>query len=181
MFDSLKTKLARRKLNKMLMQEHRVVKACGLSSASKVGIIYDATDELQFEVVRKFLFVLKNRLPVVKAFGYVDSNELSNFHIQPLEFSFFCRKDLDWLGFPREEVISEFCDTDFDILLCLDIEEKTPLSYLKIRTKAGFRAGAYAEKNVGLLDVMINLDDENSSLDDLVKQLMHYLENIRYE
>ena len=181
MFESIKTRLANRRLQKARGVETRCVRACGLELANKIGILYDATDEAQFEVVRKLLFKLKNTIPVVKALGYVDSDELSDFHIQPLDFSFYCHKDLDKLGFPHDEVIAEFCNADFDILLCFDIEEKIPLSYVKLRSKAGFKVGLYNEKNSDLLDVMISLDEENSSVEELVKQIMHYLENIRYE
>ncbi|MBO4875044.1 MAG: hypothetical protein J5542_07035 [Bacteroidales bacterium] len=181
MFESIKTRLANRRLQKARGGETRRVRACGLELANKIGILYDATDEAQFEVVRRLLFKLKNTIPLVKALGYVDSEELSDFHIQPLEFSFFCHKDLDRLGFPSEEAIAEFCNADFDILLCLDIEEKIPLSYVKLRSKAGFKVGLYNEKNSDLLDVMISLDEENSSVEELVKQVMHYLENIKYE
>ena len=181
MFEAVKTRLAKRKLQKMQVGGIRYVRACSLQSANKVGIIYEATDEAQFEVVRKLLFKLKNQTSFVKALGYVDSEVLSDFHIQPLDFSFFCRKDLDWLGFPPEEMISEFCNADFDILFCLDIEEKTPLSYIKIRTKAGFKVGPYSNASSDVLDVMISLDEENLTVEELAKQIMHYLENIRYE
>lgn len=181
MFESIKTRWAKRRLQKARECETRRVRACGLELANKVGILYDATDGEQFEVVRKLLFNLKNRIPVVKALGYVDSEALSDFHIQPLEFSFFCRKDLDRLGFPPEETIAEFCNTDFDILICLDMEDKIPINYVKIRSKAGFKVGFYSEPNSDLLDVMISLDEENTSVEELVKQILHYLENIRYE
>ncbi len=181
MFESIKTRLAKRRLLKLRRGELRRVRACGLPSANKIGIVYDATEESQFEVVRKLLFNLKSRIPIVKALGFVDSDELSDFHIQPLDFSFICRKELDRLGFPQDETISEFCNTDFDILICLDIEEKIPLSCIKLRSKAGFKVGVYSETNSDLYDVMISLDDENLNVEELVKQLMHYLENIRYE
>ena len=179
MFESIKTKLARRRLAKMQCGDSRCVKACGLALANKVGIIYDATEAFQFEAVRKFLFELKNRIPYVKALGFVDSEELSDFHLQPLDFYFFCKKDLDWQGVPRDESVAEFCNTDYDILICLDMDEKIPLSYVKMRTNAGFLVGYYTETNSDLLDVMISLDEENSNIVELIKQIKYYLENIR--
>lgn len=181
MFEGIKSGLARRKLLKAKGVEPRCVRACGLESAKKIGILYEATDEAQFEVVRKLLFDLQMRIPFVKALGFVDSKELSNFHLQPLDFSFFCNKELDWLGFPQEDTVSEFCNTDFDILICLDMEDKTPINYIKLRSKAGFKVGLYDERNADLLDVMVSLDEENSNISELVKQIIHYLEAIRYE
>ena len=181
MFDGIKSGLARRKLLKARGVEPRSVHACGLESANKVGILHDATDEAQFEIARKLLFILQKHISFVKALGFVDSKELSDFHLQPLDFSFFCKNDLDWLGFPKEEAIAEFCNTDFDILICLDMEDKIPINYVKIKSKAGFKVGFYSETNSDLLDVMISLDEENSSIEELVKQILHYLENIRYE
>jgi hypothetical protein len=181
MFDGIKSGLARRKMLKARGVEPRFVRACGLNYAKKVGILHDATDEAQFEVARKLLFDLQKQVPLVKALGFVDNKELSNFHLQPLDFSFFCAKELNWLGFPQEETVAEFCNTDFDILICLDMEDKTPLDYIKLKSKAGFKVGLYNEKNADLLDVMVSLDEENSNISELVKQIIHYLEAIRYE
>ena len=181
MFEGIKSGLARRKLLKARGMEPRCVRACGLGAAKKVGILHEATDAAQFEVARKLLFDLQKQIPFVKALGFVDNKELSDFHLQPLDFSFFCAKELDWLGFPHEETIAEFCDTDYDILICLDMEDKVPLNYVKLRSKAGFKVGLYNEKNADLLDVMVSLDEENSNISELVKQIIHYLEAIRYE
>ncbi len=181
MFEGIKSGLARRKLLKARGSEPRCVRACGLASAEKIGILHEATDEAQFEVARKLLFDLQKRIPFVKALGFVDNKELSNFHLQPLDFSFFCNKELNWLGFPQEDVVAEFCNTDFDILICLDMEDKTPLNYIKLKSKAGFKVGLYNENNADLLDVMVSLDEENSNISELVKQIIHYLEAIRYE
>ena len=181
MFDGIKSVFASRKFQKAQGVEPRCVRACGLESAKKIGSLHDATDVAQFEVARKLLFDLQKQTPFVKALGFVDSKELSDFHLQPLDFSFFCNKELDWLGFPQEDTVAEFCNTDFDILICLDMEDKTPLNYIKLRSKAGFKVGLYSEKNADLLDVMVSLDEENSNISELVKQIIHYLEAIRYE
>ena len=61
------------------------------------------------------------------------------------------------------------------------MEDKIPLNYVKIKSKVGFKVGFYSETNTDLLDVMISLDEENTSVEELVKQILHYLENIRYE
>lgn len=181
MFESIKSNLARRKLLKTLGEKPRHICACGLGSAQKIGILHDATDEAQFEVTRKLLFVLQKDIPYVKALGFVDNKELSDFHLQPLDFSFFCNKELDWLGFPQDQNVAEFCNTNFDILICLDMENKTPIDYIKMKSNAGFKVGLYNEKNTNLLDVMVSLDEENSNIVELVKHIVYYLEAIRYE
>ena len=89
MFDGIKSGIARRKLLKARGVDPRCVRACGLGTANRVGILHDATDEAQFEVARKLLFLLQKHISFVKALGYVDSKELSDFHLQPLDFSFF--------------------------------------------------------------------------------------------
>ncbi|MCF0207563.1 MAG: hypothetical protein HUK15_09060, partial [Bacteroidales bacterium] len=113
--------------------------------------------------------------------GFADSKELADFHIQPLEFSFFCRKDLNWYGLPTEEAVGEFADTNFDILLCMNLEEKNPLTYITARSKASFKVGLYSPQNAKYLDVMLSLDEESRNIEELAKQILHYLDNIRYE
>ena len=101
MFEGIKSSLARRKLLKVRDVESRLVRACGLGSANKVGILHDATDETQFEITRKLLFVLQKQISFVKSLGFVDSKELSDFHLQPLDFSFSAKMTLIGLAFQK--------------------------------------------------------------------------------
>ncbi len=181
MLEKLKSKLIARKLKSIQVGENRSVRACNLTSAKKIGILYEASEQSQFESVRAFMVNLQKKIPFVRALGYVDAKELSDFHIQPLEYSFFCKKDLNWYGFPNEEVISDFCNKEFDILICLNIEEKLPLTCLMVRIKANFKVGIYSETNAKWLDMMLSLDEENKNMNELIIQTLRYLENIHYE
>lgn len=181
MLEKLKSKLIERKLNRIQKDGERYVRACNVSSAKKIGILYEATEENQFNVVRNLLNELHNKVSYVKALGYSDTKELADFHLQPLDFSFFCRKDLNWYGLPSEEAVADFINTDFDILICLNLIDKNPLTYIMSESKAGFKVGLFSDLNSRYLDMMVNLDEESFSESELAKQIIYYLENISYE
>ncbi len=181
MFEGIKSKLVNSRLDAMYAGRERIVKSCGLSAAEKIGILYEASEQRQFDIVRRLMQVLQTKIPYVRSLGFVDSKELADFHIQPLEYSFFCRRDLNWYGLPSELAVSEFVNAGFDILLCLNIEEKIPLTYVMAASDAGFKVGLYSEQNAKILDVMLRLNEENLDMEELSKQIIYYLENIRYE
>lgn len=181
MFEGIKSKLVNRRLAGMFAEHERVVRSCNLSAAGKIGILYEASEQRQFDIVRRLMLNLQAKIPYVRSLGYVDSKELSDFHIQPLEYSFFCRRDLNWYGLPSDMAVSEFVNGGFDILICLNTEEKIPLTYVMAASDAGFKVGLYSEKNARSLDVMLSLDEENLDMEELSKQIVYYLENIRYE
>lgn len=181
MLEKLKSKLIERKLNHIRKDCEHVVRACSISSAKKIGILYEATEESQFNSVRNVLANLQKDVSYVKALGFSDTKELADFHLQPLDFSFFCRKDLNWYGIPSEEAVADFVNTDFDILLCLNLTDKNPLTYIMSVSKASFKVGLFSDLNSRYLDMMVNLDEENMSESELAKQIIYYLENINYE
>jgi len=142
-----------------------------------IGIIYDAGDEESFKLVKSFVCKIKADNKEVMSLGYVNRNQLDDYHLQPKDFHFFCRKDLNWYQYPTEPGVKEFCETRFDVLIDLNMEPCLPMRFVLNESKAEFRVGRFTEKNIEFYDMLIDISSE-PSLTALFEQSMHYLKMI---
>ncbi len=166
--------------------EHDAI-ACNLKKAKSVGVIYNATKQEDFNLVKNFVIRLSERVPHVKALGFVDQKELADFHIQPLEFSFYCNSDLNWYFKPDEDSVNEFVQKQFDILIDLNLSEQLAVRFVLAESASKFKTGRFCTIVPNYYDLMISLPEEEKQVSDdekkeeinllelLIKQTEHYL------
>jgi len=147
---------------------------CNYNDLHTIGILYDATNEANFKTVRSFVCKLKESHKEVISLGYVNQLHLEDFHIQPKEFLFFCRKDLNWYFRPTESSTVDFRKIEFDVLIDLCIEEHLPVRYVLNESPAKLKVGKYSEANINYYDMLIDISEEES-VDHLFNQTLHYL------
>lgn len=178
--NNLKYKYGLYRLRKDFRNPESNAIVCNLDDAKSVGIIYNATTLEDFVLLRDFVFKLKKYIPEVKTLGYVDDKELSNFHIQPLEFSFFCRKNLNKYYKPHEDSVDDFVKNKFDILMDFNLNEQLPVRFVLAESEALFKTGRHCEIEPNYYDLMIqyNFDAENP-LANLMEQTEYYLKMIK--
>ena len=113
-----------------------------LDSAKSVGLLLDATDLAQREVVLKFAESLKKQGKEVKLFAFFGGDaKVANF-----AFPNFTKKDLDWALRPKSELVKKFMHHPFDILINLTPHGSLPLEYIAAFSKAKFRVGPFTDK-----------------------------------
>ncbi len=178
--DNLKYKYGLYRLRSDFRKPENNAVACNIANAKSVGIIYNATTEADFNLVKDFLHKLKKTVPEVLALGFVEMKDLANYHIQPLEFSFFCFKDLNWYFKPKEDSVQEFVKKEFDILIDLNPTEILGVRFVLAESKALFKTGRHCEIEPNYYDLMIqNNSDEENQLKDLIEQTEFYLKMIK--
>lgn len=161
------------------MQHHkRTHKSVPFTEAKKIGILYDSTNEREYEIVKKFVKDIRAQQKDVLALGYYDSKELPSTRFAKLGLDFFTKKSLNWYMKPHHPLINNFINADFDILINLNIEKSFPLKYISARTKAKFKIGKYDKKNAPYCDMMIQTE-ESISLGKFIEQVLHYLNLLR--
>jgi len=177
--EKLKYKIGLRKLRKTVRRPETNAIARNLYKAESVGIIYDATENEDFEKVKAFIEKLKTKINKLESLGFVNSTELSEHHLRPLEFQFYSKNDLDKFFKPKLEVINEFCNQKFDILIDFNIIEHLPNRFILAESQAMFKTGLYSETEPNYYDLMINIDKNSENLlEELIKQTEHYLKMI---
>jgi hypothetical protein len=137
-------------------------------SAQTIGILFDATELNHRETVAQFSKELKARNKKVKLIGFFDNKqEVSNF-----PFKAFNKNDIDWLMRPKGQIVENFMNNTFDLLIGIYEGNNLPLEYIAALSKAHLRVGPYTD-NTYCYDLMIDTDKRN--LKNYIKQVEFYL------
>jgi hypothetical protein len=146
-----------------------------LSEARTIGILFEATDKEEFELVKKYVLYLRDLKKKVKAIGYFSTAETPTFTYSKLEYDFFSKKDLNWYCKPSDKFVSNFMQEDFDILIDLNIHTHFPLRYIAGISKSRFKVGPHQEGDEAIYDLMIE-GTEGKGLKYFLRQVDTYLQ-----
>ena len=152
----------------------RVKKHVDFKEAVSVGILFLLEDEPKFKQLDMLVKNLTKQGKDVKMLGLFNDKVLPNFFIQKLKIDIFTKKDVNFLGRPSGDVIKEFIEKPFDILLDFTETEILPMDYILGMSKAGFKAGRYREDMVKVMDLMIQ-KPENMDFDTFIKTTIDYI------
>ncbi|TAL63113.1 MAG: hypothetical protein EPN85_00910 [Bacteroidetes bacterium] len=141
-----------------------------MQDAKTVGIVFNATDSDDFELVKKYITYLREMKKRVKAIGFYDQKNIPALAYSKLEYDFFCRKDLTWYNAPKSIYVKNFMDDQYDILLDLNMDDVFPLRYISSLSKASFKVGKKSDRNNSIFDLMIETTEG--------KGLKYFLRNI---
>jgi len=169
--DDIKAGIGRRVLVSKLRGSNRKVQVCNLDNARRVGIIYNATEYISFEIIKDLVKQLSDNAVHVSVLGYVDSKKLIDHYLYRKGFDFFSKNDLNWYYRPVSELAVRFMDEPFDLLLNLSLEDHFPIHYITTLSMASFKAGRYFPVDESL-DFMIDIEKENQTMRRLHQDIM---------
>ncbi len=173
--EQLKTGIGRYFLARKIKSLHRKVHACNLDRARHIGIIYNATEYISFEVIRDLVRQLSENAEKVSVLGYVDSKNLIDHYLYRKGFDFYSRSDLNWYYKPISMAAVQFMNEQFDLLLDLSLDDHFPIRYITSLSPASFKAGRYSPDNESL-DFMIDIEREKRSIKTLHEEIIHEAE-----
>jgi hypothetical protein len=139
-----------------------------------IGILVEASNAVEFELVKKYVLSLREAKKKVKVLGFFDTKQLPPMTYSKLEYDFFIRKETNWMGKPTVIVAKNFIAEPFDLLIDLNAHDHFCLKYIASLSKANFKIGKYSDSDVGIYDMMIS-SDNTDSVDYLLKQINTYL------
>jgi hypothetical protein len=148
--------------------------------ARQIGIIYDATRDTDYELVKNYVRGMMKDSREVVALGYVDSNEMPADRYMKLGLDFFTRKSLNWRMKPKNAIVSSFLKREFDILICLTTVPSIPIRYVTALANARFKIGRYENSGTDIFDFMVKVEP-NTGLKPLIEQVDHYMKMISNE
>ncbi len=176
----------RSKIGKMMFlrefrSHKRQQKMVSFDDAKTIGVVYDSTDEKNFEIIKRYVKELRDIYKKdVLALGFYNGKELPNMRFSKLGLDFFTRKALNWHFKPIAPVVKNFTLKDFDILIDLHTGNSIPFKYIIAMTKAKFKIGRYDRSSLPFYDFMISVE-ENISLPKFIEQVNHYLNMLKHE
>jgi len=168
--NSIKNVIGNYFLSLELNSLHRNKTFMNMEDAKTVGILFDATENEIFDLVKKYILYLKDMKKCVKAIGFYNQKETPPMAYSKLEYDFFTIKDLNWYNFPDNIYVRNFIEEEYDILLDLNIHDSFPLRYVSSLSKAKFKVGKKSKRNNFTFDLMIDADAS--------KGMKYFLRNI---
>jgi len=168
-FQKLKNKLYYNALNKSLNKIRTLRLSTSLEDADTIGLLFNASDEKQTTVVLKYAKTLSNEGKKVSILGYFDTKK----ELEDIDFPFFTKKEIDFIGKPKGEIVEQFMLNPFDLLINLTGETNPPFDYIMALSKASFRVGP-STKNTSSCDLMIDTKNPND-LANFIKQAEFFL------
>src|SRR5258705_11336628 len=104
-------KKIRSKIGKMMFlrefrSHKRQQKMISFDDAKTIGVVYDSTDEKNFEIIKKYVKELREIYKKdVLALGFYNGKELPTMRFSKLGLDFFTRKSLNWHFKPIAPVV----------------------------------------------------------------------------
>jgi hypothetical protein len=182
--DSFKTYVGRRVLNSHLATVVRTPVVCNINEAKHIGILYNATESISFEIIRNLVKELSHDSRKVTVLGYVDSKNLIDNYLYRKGFDFFSKNELNWYSKPISSVVDQFIKEPFDLLINLSLENYFPIRYITALSSAAFKTGRFSPDDT-ILDFMIDIEKEKQSMRNLHKEISgvkdHKKDNIELE
>jgi hypothetical protein len=156
---NIRSTVGERKLRKRLRLHSRLPVMLNLSDAQNIGIIYDATENVSFEIIKDLVKRLTGDSVKVSVLGFVNGKKLQESYLYRKGFDFYSRNDLNWYFKPVSLVVDRFMEEEFDLLIDLGLEDLYPIRYVAALSNAHFKTGRYVENDT-YLDFMIDIEKE---------------------
>ncbi len=180
MNQKLKHKISDYLLRKEIRKGHKDAQVVPFSEAKEIGILYDATEDKDYELIKNYVRDMRSLSKEVIALGYFNKKELPNTRFMKLGLDFFSQKALNWRMKPNHPIVNNFINRKFDILICLNVERSIPLQYVSSLTNASFKIGRFDRIDYAIYDFMIKTDGQ-TTLKQMIDQVNHYLNLIKNE
>ncbi|MGZ4034493.1 MAG: DUF6913 domain-containing protein [Bacteroidia bacterium] len=161
MFKRIKQSIANRSLKKEMLSlfRNRKPNRFSFEKIKTVGILFDATNSEDYEIVKRYVVYLREHLKKVKVIGFFSTKEIPALTYSKLEYDFFSTKEINWLGKPSSPVVQNFINEEYDLLIDLNIRDYFPLKYISALSKAAFKVGKFDENDTEIYDMMIDADN----------------------
>ena len=144
--------------------------ACNIQQAKSIGILFNATHQVSFEIVKELVRNLDSKKNSIDVLGFVDSKQLIDHYLYRKGFEFFTRTQLNWFYKPESENVVKFLNKPYDILMDLSLDEPYPIRYILAFSKARFKVGKFTDGHQ-FLDLMIDVEKEREAMIELQKEV----------
>lgn len=147
--------------------------------AGKIGLLYDATDEKDYEMVKTYVKNIRaNFKKDILAMGYVDKKELPQSQFAQYGLDFFTKRDINFKMVPTNPIVQNFINEKFDILINLNSGKCFPLRYISALSHARFRVGRYLRNATDSYDMMVQIKGE-PTIKTVIEEIEHFLKLLK--
>jgi len=178
LLNSIQSSLANFKFKKELKKASSQREVIGWEAGKKIGLLYDATGDDDFEVMKQYVKQVRSQQKEVLALGYINKKQMPQNRFPQLGLDFFSKKDMGWKMIPNNLAVSNFINESYDIVINLSNNNIFALSYITAVSKAKFRVGRFDKHYVHCYDMMIEANNE-TDIKNLLQQTEDYLKKLK--
>ena len=178
MLKTIKNKYGHYVLNKEYKNKRKSIKFMNLNDAQSIGIIFNASKKENMDFIINFVKEIKNSSKEIKLLGFINNKQQDNFYNKFVYCDFFNLKDINWYGKPQKEKITDFINTNFDILIDLNLDDITSLDFVLVSSQAKFKVGKLNKTKNNYYDLSLDIPEEKSVLY-MIEQTKIYLKMIK--
>ena len=168
--ENTKAYMGERAIRNFLKSTSRKLESCSINEAKTIGILFNATHQVSFEIVKELVKKISGKKNSIDVLGFVNSKQLIDHYLYRKGFDFFTRSQLNWYYKPVNPVVNKFIKKPFDLLLDLSLDNPYPIKYILACSVAKFKAGMYHQKQE-YLDLMIDIEKEKQNMSMLQHEL----------
>lgn len=161
------------KLNR-LTRNTKPANRFNFKNVKTIAILFDATEKLDFELMKKYVNYLREHGKKVKVVGFYNSKTVPEHVYSKLEYDFYSTKDLSFIGEPKPLFINSFLAEEFDLMVDLNLKNHFSLKYISFLSNAKFKVGAYNAKYTDNYELMIDIE-KNNTLKYFLRQIDIYV------
>jgi hypothetical protein len=178
LFKNIRLKIGLSTLTKRMRNSKRKVFYSDFSQIKKIGIVWDASNTLDFQSLSRFHQKMNEKNIEVKILGYFSGKELPNQYTAIRYLTCLRRQDVNFFYIPESTDASSFINTRFDILIDLNFNKIFTLNFITYLSVAPFKVGFYESERIDTpFDLMMDLKIPVNT-DNYLDQIVHYLEMI---
>lgn len=175
-FGNLRLRAGRAILNKRITALRRMKQGFDLEKVKKVGILWDATYEKDFQHLAALNRQLAEMDKSVKVLTWIPGKSVPD-RLTGLTYMKFLRKgDLNWAFVPVSDDAKNFMTTKFDLLIDINPSSIFPLIFITSVSPAPMKTGPHISDDPEKLpyDLMIKTE-KPFSIKVFLEQVMYYL------
>jgi hypothetical protein len=174
---NFKLRSGKRILTSKLRHFKRNRETHNFETAKTAGILFTPSDQISFEQIKHFISYLSHYKLQIFVLGYIDSKIIPESFLFWKGINLFSRKELSWSMVPNCQIVTDFIDKPFDLLLDLSLTDSFPVEYITRLSKSKFKIGRLTLNHTGL-DLMFEIEKENN-LDNYLEHIKNYLNLIK--
>lgn len=166
-----------RELNKVLKNNPRKRGNPNIYHAKSFGILYDASTEQEFKVVKEFFKDLRIYGIQANSLGFIDHHETTFHPLARPESDYFFKQHLNWYHKPSGIEVNNFIEKPFDLLVNVSLRDFYPLDYIAAASMAKCKIGRSEGMYAHVYDISIDTKGINDSKS-FVYLIIHILSHI---
>jgi hypothetical protein len=157
--DKMKLKLLKLK-TKSYLKNKTLRSNLPYSQGVNVGIIFTAEYRQKHDLIKEFIKRLEKDGKKVSVISFLPKKN-ENYEFL---FDFFSDEDVSFWGHINSTSVTNFTETPFDFLFCLDTKPNPLVLSVVARSKAKCCIGKHTEANRPYFELMIASEDDTSNL-----------------